>query len=309
MSQAFSLLLVLTTSKPQSTETKSNIVASKNQECHKLSVKFAEAGSLPLMALVSFPRSGNTWIRSLIEMATGIFTGSEYNTVTLLDSFPGESVWSDGTTIVQKTHHRCVMIKESIGWMEMGMEWRLDIIKTFNKSGILLIRDPYKAIESYWHLVKTDSFTKSAEVDDFASEEFTTFVNVAIVRWFEIIDDWLTYAEQLHVTFYEDWLYNSRKEMERVLEFLNIDPYESRLHCLQSDFGQFKRKKGSNLQSPYSVAQLHLFDEIIDKASEKMKLRIGKPLPLHLYEFYGSISRNGDKVFLRGSEVFWLGKV
>ncbi|XP_033111387.1 WSC domain-containing protein 2-like isoform X2 [Anneissia japonica] len=33
-------------------------------------------GSLPLVALASYPRSGNTWTRQLIEKASGIYTGS-----------------------------------------------------------------------------------------------------------------------------------------------------------------------------------------------------------------------------------------
>ena len=36
-------------------------------------------GTLPLVALASFPGSGNTWVRYLIERATGIYTGSIYN--------------------------------------------------------------------------------------------------------------------------------------------------------------------------------------------------------------------------------------
>ena len=31
------------------------------------------------IALVSFPGSGNTWLRYLLQQATGIITGSEYN--------------------------------------------------------------------------------------------------------------------------------------------------------------------------------------------------------------------------------------
>ena len=34
-------------------------------------LRFAKKGSLPKHGLVSFPRSGNTWIRYLIEAATG----------------------------------------------------------------------------------------------------------------------------------------------------------------------------------------------------------------------------------------------
>ena len=32
----------------------------------------------PPIALASFPGSGNTWLRHMIEGATGIFTGSRY---------------------------------------------------------------------------------------------------------------------------------------------------------------------------------------------------------------------------------------
>ena len=46
--------------------------------------KLAERNSLPKWALTSFPGSGVTWTRQLIEGVTGIYTGSVY----LGDSFP-----------------------------------------------------------------------------------------------------------------------------------------------------------------------------------------------------------------------------
>lgn len=36
-------------------------------------------GSMPLIAVASFPGSGNTWVRYLIERASGIYTGSYYD--------------------------------------------------------------------------------------------------------------------------------------------------------------------------------------------------------------------------------------
>jgi hypothetical protein len=42
-------------------------------------VKFSTNRSLPAIGLVSYPSSGNTWIRYLIEAVTGVFTGSFYN--------------------------------------------------------------------------------------------------------------------------------------------------------------------------------------------------------------------------------------
>ena len=42
-------------------------------------VQFGAEGSFPLTSLSSYPRSGNTWVRYLIEEYTGYYTGSIYN--------------------------------------------------------------------------------------------------------------------------------------------------------------------------------------------------------------------------------------
>ena len=46
--------------------------------CKNLTTTFSKQNPLPLVALASFPNSGNTWIRYIIEGITGIFTGSFY---------------------------------------------------------------------------------------------------------------------------------------------------------------------------------------------------------------------------------------
>ena len=47
-------------------------------ECSSFVVQFILNASQPLMALATYPGSGNTWIRGLIERLTGYFTGSPY---------------------------------------------------------------------------------------------------------------------------------------------------------------------------------------------------------------------------------------
>ena len=47
-------------------------------ECSSFVVQFIRNGSQSPMALATFPGSGNTWIRGLIERLTGYFTGSVY---------------------------------------------------------------------------------------------------------------------------------------------------------------------------------------------------------------------------------------
>ena len=48
---------------------------SKEPQCSNFTTRFAIKGSIPLRALASYPGSGNTWIRYLIEAATGVYTG------------------------------------------------------------------------------------------------------------------------------------------------------------------------------------------------------------------------------------------
>lgn len=48
-------------------------------DCDLASAQFLETGDgRPRVALSSFPGSGNTWARILLEKATGLRTGSEY---------------------------------------------------------------------------------------------------------------------------------------------------------------------------------------------------------------------------------------
>ena len=59
----------------------------------------------PLTALASKPGSGNTWVRHLLQLATGIQTGSIFNEQRLKrNGFPGEGI-VNGSVIAIKTHN------------------------------------------------------------------------------------------------------------------------------------------------------------------------------------------------------------
>ena len=59
----------------------------------------------PTTSLASKPGSGNTWVRHLLQLATGIQTGSIFHEMRLKrNGFPGEGI-TDGTVIAIKTHN------------------------------------------------------------------------------------------------------------------------------------------------------------------------------------------------------------
>ena len=61
-----------------------NQISSKYDKCGNFTIKFSNNKTLPTVALASFPASGNTALRNLIEGATGIFTGSFYTSPSYL---------------------------------------------------------------------------------------------------------------------------------------------------------------------------------------------------------------------------------
>lgn len=71
---------------------------------------------------------GNTWLRYLLQQATGIYTGSVYKDYGLLKSgFPAENI-SNSSVLIVKTHEF-----GPIAWQKF-------------RKVVLLVRDPAKAI-------------------------------------------------------------------------------------------------------------------------------------------------------------------
>jgi hypothetical protein len=127
-------------------------------------------------ALVSFPGSGNSWLRYLIESATGIFTGSIFNDKSLYRSeLRGEmSPPNDGRTIVQKTHHDSTIgllggLNPKHGKRKLQAYVKVSEL-VFGYRGILLIRNPFDALLSYWNFMKTKDHKGHARTADFSTE-------------------------------------------------------------------------------------------------------------------------------------------
>lgn len=139
-------------------------------------------------ALASFPRSGNTWLRYLIELATGASSGSVYDDRILPRGRDG---------IVIKTH----LLNRN----------------EFDRA-IHLVRDPFDAIESYFHWKR--------DVQGDANAQWERHVREAAVEWQRHTRHWLDGAAKggwrSCVVRYEDLRANPARELGRVLEFLGV---------------------------------------------------------------------------------------
>lgn len=114
--------------------------------------QFMNASSRPPIALASFPGSGNTWIRGLLQRATGVCTGGIYCDTTLRNSgYPGESLRS-GNTLVVKTHQvdpRWTGIYYPPNTTDRYFTKESDI--PIYDAAIVLVRNPFHALVAEWN--------------------------------------------------------------------------------------------------------------------------------------------------------------
>ena len=110
----------------------------------------------PPIALASFPGSGNTWVRGLLQQATSICTGGIYCDTTLrISGYPGESLRS-GSTLVVKTHQTDprwtgVFYPPNTTDSYFTREYNIPVYD----AAILLIRNPFHALVAEWNRFMT----------------------------------------------------------------------------------------------------------------------------------------------------------
>ncbi|XP_046684262.1 WSCD family member GA21586 isoform X2 [Homalodisca vitripennis] len=197
-----------------------------------------EAESRPVIALASFPGSGNTWLRYLLQQATGVYTGSVYKDYGLLkNGFPAESV-VNGSVSVVKTH-----------------EWGPTSRKRFHRA-VLLIRAPGPAILAEFN-------RQSGGHVGFASPEryrrnkgryWQQFVKDKLRTWRLSNLDWLwNFTGPTHVIVYEELVSHLERTLRALIEFLELPLDEAELQCaIVRREGIYKRKSRAVTLDPFT---------------------------------------------------------
>ncbi|XP_059144285.1 WSCD family member CG9164-like [Physella acuta] len=189
--------------------------------------------NFPATALVSFPGSGNTWLRFLIQEATGIFTGSEYNSKKLrMLGFLGEGV-ANSSTILVKTH-KCDAAT----------------LKRYEKA-VLLIRQPYEAIKAEFNR-KYSGRRKLNATKDTIEKYWPVYYTEHQLYWVRFHEFWQTYRRPLLVVMYKDLVQQTSVKLREILSFLKVDIDEERLNCAIAN-GNVTRRPTSPLHLPHVI--------------------------------------------------------
>ena len=153
----------------------------------------------------------------------------------------------------------------------LGLFSRFVNIVYFNGKGILLIRNPFKAVLSTFrhntfgihansHIGLKINIMSSLKYqgDDerrINAKEFEKVALKHIAVWRELIENWVKLGEVIVVHF-EDVVDDKVAEVERILKYLNFAPGKRRLECMKYARLDFYRRHGKKMKQKLYTEQL-----------------------------------------------------
>lgn len=233
-------------------------------QCKQYNISFAK--DMTRAFLVSYPRSGNSWTRYMIEGASGIFTGSKYKSSMLSRmGFLGEKIsFKQKRTIINKIHNHSR--KKVPDYSPV----------------VLLIRNPARSIVSFWSYSHQKRGKKRIHYnisgESYKSTSFSKFTINGFRKWSEIAKSRLTFSRRLLVVPYEYLTADPIAYIRRILQFLGVPANEGRLSCLS------KHLEGPVLGlqreiDPFTKPQKQLMAKYVNEIQDLLKQRGMDPLP------------------------------
>jgi hypothetical protein len=189
--------------------------------------------------LASYPRSGNSLLRTLYERTTLRVTGSDMRGGLTQHDLVGEAATENNAVQFVKTH-----FPERRGHPPFLVN-----------RAVLLVRNPYDAIESYFNLMMTNTHTTSISEDQ-RKRNVQVFAQMALKEiqvWRDFHEFWLQQGIPLLVIRYEDLIRYTDKVISNVIRFVlevnNMDFFEERIRrCIQEEqiekLGSYRPRSG-----------------------------------------------------------------
>ncbi|CAG2237961.1 unnamed protein product [Mytilus edulis] len=222
--------------------------------CHPKKIQMSKE-KRPVTALLSFPGSGNTWTRHLIEYTSGIATGSVYCDPTLKPVFIGECQVRD--VIVIKSHER------ENDWVK------------FEKA-IVLIRSPYRSIISFFNYNNARNRHKGIAPKAVFDRNFGDFSMTYIHDWLTYNLKWLQFKGPTFVLIYEELLQNTVSELKKLNDFLNVTVSDNTYSCLLKNIEGGYRRSYKSLNGTFNPMQYYTghINKTVENAITKVEKMI-----------------------------------
>ena len=211
--------------------------------------------------LYTFPGSGNTWCRLLIEYATGIYTGSLFHDKTLIHVLPGEYTCSTGQSVI-KAHPFTTSYSLRTGNYSLGKnKCQKGGIARFDRS-VLLIRDPYYSIWSEFERACSKSHVGGILKKDFNEN-----------KWKEAAMHLSHQYQNMWAVQYADMEENFAKKDILYIEYDELKNKETRVETLRkvTQFLDIFMPNDAQLECAFALADNRDTHRIVDKSTTMSK--------------------------------------
>ncbi|XP_071830504.1 sialate:O-sulfotransferase 2-like [Apostichopus japonicus] len=211
-----------------------------------------------LIALASFPRSGNRFTRQNIYKVT-LQNKQAYNEVHGLDINDTEP-----DRICYKTHSH-------------GLKY----IKFYTGGAILLLRNPRDAVVSYFFFTYSDTGQHDKEtVKQWIRTNdtiWTNFTGRALLKWRQTNLHWINYGHRVMISYTEDIRKNAVRELARMIIFVGQMVPLDFLQCTLFTFPWISRKH-LDFEPPLPEG---LMKRYIDEVNNTLLSKGARPLPTY----------------------------
>ena len=277
---------------------------------------FTKSRNYPYVALASFQGSGNTWTRHLLQVFTGISTGSLYHDGTIRKNSNLNRLAhavSNKICQTQPDYSNYIAIK-CHRWPDylrhvQGNRY-VHCADIFNKT-IFLIRNPVDAIVSeYKRLQAKKQKAENAhtlkitnrELISLWSEKLHNFQSQKVDQWLELLVGWISFYSEFNnknknngnakklnsnllILCYENLREETTAQLQRLPEFLNLEKSEIRPQCLADNLEGAFRRAVRSIDSPVEdLKNIETFtNETLVKMRKNMKTAY-KLLDEHHYD-------------------------
>lgn len=194
--------------------------------------------------LVSYPKSGNTWLRFLIANAIKVHYGidREVNFFSIQDIIPG--IRNSGRAITPR-----------------GPFGKLDLPRIIKSHAsynpyycrvILLVRDPRDVMVSYYHYLKG-----YGSLPEISLKEFIRHKDYGIEAWLEHTESWYSNikpGQMVQLFLYEDFVNNPQEQLKRLMNLLGIKLEDANLNTAVSlSSKENMRKSATESESTFKI--------------------------------------------------------
>ncbi|CAK8690671.1 unnamed protein product [Clavelina lepadiformis] len=233
-----------------------------SEDARCASIRLLPPGNYKKAVLATFPGSGNTWTRYLLERATGVYTGSVYGDRLLHEKgFLGEFPFI--------SRHRSVVVKDHMLTQNT---------MSLYQSAILIIRNPYDAMIADFHrYASKGNHTGIASNERFQSEGFQVRFKYVSSTWLNLIK-WVVLSGKPYLLVnFEELANHPIATTLKMVEFLQMhtvispDNLQQRILCLSQQLnGDHKRRKHKLTIDPFTNSMKHKFNNDILQACKHL---------------------------------------